>query len=808
MEERQVFKIRNFKDEETKIFLRGVLGTENCIPFIGTGFTGGEKTRGGRIPFGGEWMQIMKDQISLASTSEKPTVAELETYSFQKLSDIYFRKNIVNLEQIKETINSRFTQTIISNDAKLAFLRVDWPYIYTLNIDDGIERAIDGVKVLPYNSFSPHGTRRFVYKLHGDAEDAISAHDKSGINIIFGTADYIKSLINNKYLIGNLTNDFSEKNILFVGCSLTDEIDISYSLAGIEPSKLNNKNAIIYVTSSEPSDYTTKSKLEDYGITDVIVCDYSMFYSFVADVEKNKNQSSLLLDSFEFKIANSLINNERLMRYIVQDGWRTQDDPYECSIPRECEANISALLNDPIVVVWGRRFSGKTTLLYRVLRENLTRKRFHITTATSVSDTLVNNILSKRDALIAIDTDAMQYQQIKLLVKHADRIKENNTTIIFAVSKNELNGFPNSYIEGAIEIATHFRLTERMQIDKRLSPMGFQRWVAGSSILDNIFSLSNSEILRSIINGKSRLYDRVGLTCDQSNSEEKIKLEFSILFYIAVKQRMYSFVHRSIIKANGLNFLADDHLDEFARKWAPFAERDESDSITRRQENSSSLLLCNSYAWIQYAIRKLSARIGKEKSATYIVDTYSCLRDIDNDPFQLLLFDSLNSIYEENSINTSDWRNAIIKIVYEKLAPILAQSPDYWLQRAKSIYHSSRDESELRRAIEYCSKGIAEKESNYLRNAKFTKANLLGKLCVITKFLLDDDIRDAILAYSEAIADPGANGNYISELLKKGKNGVGDISKVCRAASTRAALLPYKHQISFIEGVTSGSHKK
>lgn len=297
------------------------------------------------------------------------------------------------------------------------------------------------------------------------------------------------------------------------------------------------------------------------------------------------------------------------------------------------------------------------------------------------------------------------------------------------------------------------------------------------------------------------------MTCSQTNSEEQLKLEFSILFYIAVKQRMYSFIHRKIVKENGLDFLADDHLEDFARKWAPFAEKDAPDAVTRRQENSGSFLLCNSYAWIQYAIRKLSERIGREKSAAYIVDTYSCIRDIDNDPFQLLLFDSLNSIYEENSINTTDWRNAIIKIVYEKLATILAQSPDYWLQRAKSIYHSSRDESELRRAIEYCSKGIAEKESNSLRNAKFTKANLLGKLCVTTKFSSDNDLRDAVLAYAEAIADPGANGNYISELLKKGKSGVGDISKVCRAASTRVALLPFRNQINFIEGVAAGNNR-
>ncbi|MDD2728086.1 SIR2 family protein [Malikia sp.] len=153
----------------------------------------------------------MREQIKAAPVAEKPSDVELDRSEFKKLSEIYFRDNIVPLELIKASIDSCFTKVDIVDAAKRRFLSIDWPYIYTLNIDDGIERAIDGVKVLPYKAFSRHSGRRYVYKLHGDAEDVLTAASLDDLQVIFGEADYIKSLKKNEYFLGSLTNDFCEK---------------------------------------------------------------------------------------------------------------------------------------------------------------------------------------------------------------------------------------------------------------------------------------------------------------------------------------------------------------------------------------------------------------------------------------------------------------------------------------------------------------------------------------------------------------------------------------------------------------------
>ncbi|VFS56736.1 Uncharacterised protein [Leminorella grimontii] len=240
------FTIRIFEEQETQQFLRAILNQNTCIPFLGAGFTRGERARNKKVPGGADWMELMRRQIKDSPAADKPSDDELNGFSFQELSDIYFREKIVSLDSIKSDVNDCFTRVDITDESKLNFLSVDWPYIYTLNIDDGIERAIDGVKVLPYREFSRYNERRYVYKLHGDAEDVMTAASHEDLRVIFGKADYINSLDKNRHLISSLVNDFCEKNIIFVGCSLSDELDIAYALASPQFTDENIQTARIF----------------------------------------------------------------------------------------------------------------------------------------------------------------------------------------------------------------------------------------------------------------------------------------------------------------------------------------------------------------------------------------------------------------------------------------------------------------------------------------------------------------------------------------------------------------------------------
>lgn len=793
------YKVHLFDETGTKSFLEGVLRVDQSVPFIGTGFTAGERARKGIVPFGGEWMQIMRDQIKASHVLEKPSDKELESFDFQALSDVYFREDIVDLDTIKDTINNLFTSVSLSIPSKLEFLDIPWSYIYTLNIDDAIERHINGVRVLPYQPFSRYEGRRYVYKLHGDADDVLTAPTKEGLRVIFGKGDYIRSLDRNRSLIADLVNDFQEKNVIFIGCSLTDEIDISYALAKLEQDNKPKKAARVYITGSAPTDYNTKKKLKDYGITDVVVVgNYSAFYSFAADFARKQTIINSPLDAYTFKASPVPYSINDQIRYLAQIDWRHREDPYNLSIDRQCQRSINALLSRPIAIIWGKRFSGRSTVLFRLLNENRTRRAFFIPSTTSVSDTVYSEFFRVQNALIAIDTEALHHSQMRTLASKSHVLEKNNTTIVLTTNRIETNIFGQDGASDAVEVPSKLAASEVGEINKILDPLGFQRWWPSTSILENVFSIANSPVVIGKFGGNSSLASRLERACKNWQADKSGKLEFAGIYYLTVRQKLYSRIFRVIANSYDSSYLGEQYMEEYGKKWAPFIEWEGTDAATRQSENSNRVLVCNSFSWCRLAVRSLSEKIGVDESAKIIVRLFSVLREVDNDPFELVLFDNLNSIYETPLNHSADWRSAIIKSVYEQLATVMSDKPDYWLQRAKSFYYMSNDEGELRTAIGYCEKGLVEKIAKTWSNAKLTKANIYGKLCFVSKYRNDEDLIKAVEAYVDAINDRDSNRGYIDELLRKSKDGRSYMGKVCDAASSRIGLLPHRMAIQHI----------
>ncbi|WP_134388982.1 hypothetical protein [Leminorella grimontii] len=98
-----------------------------------------------------------------------------------------------------------------------------------------------------------------------------------------------------------------------------------------------------------------------------------------------------------------------------------------------------------------------------------------------------NDIFKVKDAFIAIDSGAIQYNQLKSISRKLDLLRENNTTIILAISKADLNAFGSNFEEEAIQIQPKFFRDEVQDINRLLDTQGLQRWHNRDSILDNIF---------------------------------------------------------------------------------------------------------------------------------------------------------------------------------------------------------------------------------------------------------------------------------------------------------------------------------
>lgn len=170
----------------------------NLIPFIGAGFSAGSETAGGCVPDG---PTVCAEMIELILKSF-PDLAKgkLDTCSFTQIADLFFK--YISVADRAAFFEKSFTETNLSASHQDFINKIDWPYIYTINFDDGIERCGKYRAILPYKKFNiPKTSKKLLYKLHGDAvHEAIyaSSPDDANENIIFSNSQYWNSIIGSK----------------------------------------------------------------------------------------------------------------------------------------------------------------------------------------------------------------------------------------------------------------------------------------------------------------------------------------------------------------------------------------------------------------------------------------------------------------------------------------------------------------------------------------------------------------------------------------------------------------------------------
>ena len=143
------------------------------VPILGAGFTRGVNTgRGGKVPSGKELKDAMIEKISLKKKINK---SELESEQFSSIAEFYQNTfSNPSKDGVIEYYLKNFTRVKINKPQQLRFLNdIKWPYIYTLNIDTGIEDSKPrGWEVFyPNRKFDKRTINpecRTLYKIHGD----------------------------------------------------------------------------------------------------------------------------------------------------------------------------------------------------------------------------------------------------------------------------------------------------------------------------------------------------------------------------------------------------------------------------------------------------------------------------------------------------------------------------------------------------------------------------------------------------------------------------------------------------------------
>ena len=206
---------------------------------------------------------------------------KLDTCSFTQIADLFFKYiSVADRAAFRKKFHGNQPLCFASDFIN----KIDWPYIYTINFDDGIERCGKYRAILPYKKiqYSQNIQKTLLYKLHGDAvHEAIyaSSPDDANENIIFSNSQYWNSIIGskNRYILNYLKSDFCSRIVLFIGCSLKDEIDIKQVVDQCTGKYLPDSMRII-VRNEKPS-LLEEMQLSSYGISHVLLVNsYEAFY--------------------------------------------------------------------------------------------------------------------------------------------------------------------------------------------------------------------------------------------------------------------------------------------------------------------------------------------------------------------------------------------------------------------------------------------------------------------------------------------------------------------------------------------------
>lgn len=107
------------------------------IPILGSGFTRNCESYAGKVPSGEDYKKYMIGEILKERKYDDTQKKKYENKQFSEISTIYHK--VISKEEQRKYLRNNFTKVKLNGEKK-KFLEIDWPYIYTLNADDAIER--------------------------------------------------------------------------------------------------------------------------------------------------------------------------------------------------------------------------------------------------------------------------------------------------------------------------------------------------------------------------------------------------------------------------------------------------------------------------------------------------------------------------------------------------------------------------------------------------------------------------------------------------------------------------------------------
>lgn len=780
------------KFDEVKVEIIKHLKAKRLFPILGSGFTTKCAAKNGNVPTG----EKMKNHMISAIQNEIGTDEDIENKAFSKIATYYH--DIEDERKQKKYLRDNFTSVILEENRK-KILDIDWLYIYTLNLDDGIENNSKYKYVITSNhnvDFEALENENCVIKLHGDVHEHLKYHDCD--SKIFDFDQYSKSIQKNKSLLNKLSHDLTYTNVIFVGCSLDDEMDLK-SITSFTEDSHSSSNSKYYMTVNEPSKLK-QIELKSYGITHVILNDsYDSIYTNIHDayVESQKTSTDEL-DKYKNipvkHVDKDFIKNKDYLYFgkNLMDIQKGQLNIPAFFIHRGLTHKImDELDNSPVHLVYGPRVSGKTYLMVSLALKVRDRDVYYFDSRNTLNHDAIHKILNVENTLILFDCKSINKDSIYDILRNTSSVAHKNNKVVIAINtsdKDIVSAINNSTVDENVtihELGSKLSETECSDINKSLSVVELPKYNPKKSIIDNLVKMQKENEQRGNYISK----------VPSMNTVEEV----AVLILYAVQEKLYT---KDLINNN---IIAENY--EQLRKTEPLISEEHTLFFERSVYNTST----NKY--ILHAKFWLYENLGKfaenKKNRDIIVNAYiyiiSNLVQIDDgNPYSLSMdyikFDVINEIFK------SGYRGQIglAKAIYEGLNEQLSTSAHYFHQRAKCyLWQSNNDATgvkDLEEALRFAllSKQYIEVELEKKFNQKLeislghvevTVAFIYSKLSNLCRPTDPKRLNDAIESVFCAITRQ-SNDKEFAYIYKNNSNN--DVKKMIQMVPSTSQLLTPK----------------
>lgn len=775
---------------------------KSLIPIVGSGISCGVPTSKGSIPSGADYKQHMIQELLSNPQFSDEERAELEHEKFSTLCDYYEDDENVSAEHRFSYLKENFYHArFADDDVRRSFFDIDWPYIYSLNIDDAIECSTRyETLVLPNRDFRDElfNEEPCLIKLHGDIKDIVTYKQSDKI---FNSTEYALSLTTNAPLLKKLKNDYGYQNILFVGCSLDDEVDLkALSNAAIDFQFKDTLSRTIIFVKGQPTKLQ-KSKFKTYGITDVVCFDsYDSMYTFlftaweesthIAD-EELEQYSNVSIAHIRADEIDTNRNYFFWGKGLLDLKQKKITYPY-FFISRDLTDNIiQQLTQNKIHLIYGGRVSGKSYLLADVCSKIRDRTVIFLDGKSRLSEKAFTRLLKGKNTVVLLDIGAINRDQFEKILLCAESIHKNGCNFVVCINANDsdMHGIikwkikQNPYISNYIlryTLSNKFREdTEIDKINKLMPPINLPQYSHKRTLLDQLI------YTEKMLKAKGQ-YSSIRLKVSSTK-------QLALLIILAIKESIYS--------TEIVNFALDQEIVEAAKRYAPFIERIETFAFEKDPTNLASIkYTLNSKYWLR---RELGAYARNEANHIRIAEAYQyiikCITEIScQNEYRrrrlcrdYIMFDVMNDIFlDEYGGNLK-----LSLFIYSKLHSDLAGDFNFLHQEAKcytNYAYSLKINEEKRKnlyiAREYALLSLSMVSQRYentpnenliitMAHVQYTIATILSDLCKADSYANGLLLQETVDAVCVALYSPYNNDDYRRERRQRASQGITNFLK-------------------------------